>query len=149
MKKKPARPPVAKTSTKTRGAISNVTAMPVETPFPCLEIRITGPVNEHSVGEVLEAVAEKVHHHQLGKVLVDLRQGAVDLTLSDKHGLAKMVATRFAGVVERVALVVRPADLLPEKFFEPTVRSRGLPMLVTDDIDEATYWLGAKFLPPR
>lgn len=41
-------------------------------------------------------------------------------------------------------LVLRPKDILPDKFFEPSVNNRGLPTLVTNDIDEAIYWLGAK-----
>jgi hypothetical protein len=59
-------------------------------------------------------------------------------------GLAKLVATAFAGVLERFALLLLPQDVLAEKFFEPSVSSRGLPTFVTTDAEEATYWISAK-----
>ena len=60
-----------------------------------------------------------------------------------------MVATTFAGVLERFALLLLPQDVLAEKFFEPSVSSRGLPTFVTTDPEEATYWISAKVRPVR
>jgi hypothetical protein len=59
-------------------------------------------------------------------------------------GLAKMVTATFAGVMERFALLLRPQDVLSERFFEPSVNHRGLPTLVTTDSEEAAYWIATK-----
>jgi hypothetical protein len=76
---------------------------------------------------LFEFVRGELSGHQTKRVLVDLREGSVALTISDMLGLAKMVATTYAGVLERLALLLRPQDVLDEKFFEPSVSSRGLP----------------------
>jgi hypothetical protein len=59
------------------------------------------------------------------------------------------VSGNFAGVVERLAVVVRPADVPTEKFFEPAMINRGMPTYVTLDVSDAIDWLTAKFLPVR
>jgi hypothetical protein len=81
--------------------------------------------------------------------LVDLRESTMQLTISDIFGVAKLTASTFAGVLQRLALLVRPQDLLSEKFFEPSVSSRGVPALVTSDADEAKYWITSKANLPR
>jgi len=58
-----------------------------------------------------------------------------------------MVAGRFAGQVERLALVLAVSDISPEKFFEPALTSRGLPTLATTSLDNAVDWLAAKLRP--
>jgi hypothetical protein len=60
-----------------------------------------------------------------------------------------MVARAYAGVLQRFALLLRPQDALSEKFFEPSVSSRGLPTFVTTDAEEAAYWISAKLRPTR
>jgi hypothetical protein len=51
--------------------------------------------------------------------------------------------------VERLAVVLQARDILPEKFFEPALTSRGLPTLATPDYPEAVYWLSSKLRPGR
>jgi len=46
-------------------------------------------------------------------------------------------------------LVLRPQDVLAEKFFEPSVSNRGVPTFVTTDADEGIYWVTAKLRPAR
>jgi len=105
-----------------------------------LEISVAATVTEDSVVGIFESVRKKILGSKLRRVLVDVRQGRVDLTISDLLDLAKRVAA-LAGSLERLAMVLRPQDLLAEKFFEPSVSSRGIPTLVTVDADEAVYWL--------
>jgi len=42
---------------------------------------------------------------------------------------------------------VTKSDILPEKFFEPALTSRGVPTLATVDYDEGLYWLSSKLRP--
>jgi hypothetical protein len=101
------------------------------------------------VAPVFERIRGEISRHQAKRVLVDVREGSVALTISDMLGLAKLVAASFAGVLERLALLLRPQDVLAEKFFEPSVSTRGLPTFVTTDSVEAVYWIAAKIRSVR
>jgi hypothetical protein len=141
----PKRPPVVAKPAQ----VATVEAKVVDASVAYLEVAIREPVTESSVESLFERAREQIVRSRVKRVLVDLREGSVDLTISDLHGLAKMVATAFAGVLERFALVLRPQDVLAEKFFEPSVNNRGLPTFVTTDPDEAAYWISAKIRPVR
>ena len=130
-------------------AVPTVVARLVEGPIPYLEAIVRERVTEASMVRLFEYVRSEIGLHHAKRVLVDMREGSVDLTISDMLGLAKLVTTTFAGVLERFAIVVRPQDLLQEKFFEPSVSNRGLPTFVTTDPEEATYWIAAKIRPAR
>jgi hypothetical protein len=148
MTKKKATPPSSRKRTPKPPAVSSVSAQMVETPFPHLEVRIAGPITSDSVVKVFERVRTEINRQlSTKKVLVDLRQGSIALTISDLHGLAKMVATNFVGAIDKLAFVMRAQDILPEKFLEPSLTNRGLPTLATEDLDEAIYWLGTRFKP--
>jgi hypothetical protein len=147
MKKREALASVSVKTTQKGPAVTSVSAKMVEAPFPFVEIRIEGPVTEDSVAPVFARVRDEIVRHQPKKVLVDLRQSEVMLTISDMHGLAKMATASLVGSIDKLALVARAQDILPEKFLEPSLINRGLPTLVTADLDEAVYWLGARFKP--
>jgi hypothetical protein len=121
----------------------------VDGPIPYLEVIVRERVTEDTMVRLFEFVRGELSGHQTKRVLVDLRQGSVALTISDMLGLAKMVATAYAGVLERLALLLLPQDVLDEKFFEPSVSSRGLPTFVTTDPEEAIYWIAEKIRPVR
>jgi hypothetical protein len=125
-------------------AVATVVARLVDGPIPYLEAIVREKVSEETMVRVFELVRVEISRYQAKRVLVDLREGSVSLTISDMLGLAKLVATAFAGVLERFALLLLPQDVLAEKFFEPSVSSRGLPTFVTTDAEEATYWISAK-----
>ena len=148
-KTKKTSPKAAPKTKRRRAAVATVVARLVEGPIPYLEVTVREPVTEQSMVPVFERVRAEISRHQAKRVLVDLREGSVALTISDMLGLAKLVATTFAGVIERFALVVRPQDLLSDKFFEPSVSNRGLPTFVTTDAEEAAYWIAAKMRPAR
>ena len=117
--------------------------------IPYLEVTIREQVTEDSMVRLFEQVRGEISSSQPKRVLVDLREGSVALTISDLNGLAKMVATAFVGVLQRLAFVLRPQDVLAEKFFEPSVSNRGLPTFVTTDPTEAADWIAAKLRPTR
>ena len=131
-------------SKQQRQVASKLTAKLVEGPIPYLEATVQARVTEETMVSIFERVRDEISRHQVKRVLVDLREGSVDLTISDMLGLAKLVTAALAGILERLSFVVRPQDLLSEKFFEPSVSSRGLPTFVTTDPKEAIYWVTAK-----
>jgi hypothetical protein len=130
-------------------AVATVVARLVDGPIPYLEAIVREKVSEETMVRVFELVRVEILRYQAKRLLVDLREGSVSLTISDMLGLAKLVATAFAGVLERFALLLLPQDVLAEKFFEPSVSSRGLPTFVTTDAEEATYWISAKIRSVR
>jgi hypothetical protein len=126
-----------------------VVAQKVETPFAYLELRLLESVTEDSLPRLFAAVKDAILSSGSDKVLVDMRQASIALTISDLLGLVKMTVASFAGVIQCFAMVLRPADILAEKFFEPAVTNRGLPALVTTEYEDAIYWLGKKHSPLR
>jgi hypothetical protein len=149
---KPKASPKIKASPKTKSkrvVVPTVVMRVVEGPIPYLEAVVREQVSEDTMVHVFEVVRNEIALHQAKRVLVDLREGSVALTISDMLGLAKLVAKTFAGVMERLALLLRPQDVLDEKFFEPSVNSRGLPTFVTTDPAEAAYWIAAKLRQVR
>ena len=147
-KKHPAKKARPRASGK-RAKAKRVLAKTVESPVPFLEVVIRERVTEDSVVRVFEQVRDEVRRHTSKRVFVDLRESEVELTISDMTGLAKLVAASFAGVIDRLVLLLRAQDIPAEKFFEPSVSSRGVPTLATSDPEEAVYWLTAKRKPAR
>lgn len=144
-KAKVAKPKVAMPKPAEREA---VVAERVEAPVPYLLLRMSGVIDESSMPGLFEQAGANVLAAKAKRVLVDLRDCTVQLSISDMHGLVKMIAGAFVGSVERLSLLLQARDLLPEKFVEPALNSRGLLTLATDDYDEAVYWIASK-LPPR
>jgi hypothetical protein len=132
-----------------RAVVTSVSARMVEAAIPYLEVSIRERITEDSMVRVFEQVSVEVLVHRPRRVLVDMREAPVALTISDMNGMAKLVAGGFAGVIDKLAMILRRQDIQAEKFFEPSVSSRGLPTLVTPDADEAIYWLVAKLKPAR
>jgi hypothetical protein len=143
-KSSPKASPVKSSPKRKRAADATILARIVEGPVPYLEVTVRERVTEASLGGLFERVRGEISRYQAKRLLVDLRGGSIALTISDMLGLAKMVTATFAGVLERFALLLRPQDVLSERFFEPSVNNRGLPTLVTTDSEEAAYWIASK-----
>jgi hypothetical protein len=121
-----------------------ITVVSLDSLAPHLLLRASGVLDEGSLAGFFKSASEQIAASGAKRVLVDLRECELTLSISDMNGLAKMVASSFSGSLERMAVVLRPRDILTEKFFEPALTSRGLPTLVASDYDDAVYWLGAK-----
>ena len=78
----------------------------VDTSPPYLAVRIRASVNEESMVPVFEAIRQEIRRNGAHRVLVDLRESSVELSISDMLGIAKMTASTFSGVLERLALLV-------------------------------------------
>ena len=147
--KKKAPTKASPTPKEQRVEAATVVARLVEGTIPYLEVAIREQVTEALLLPIFERVRGEITQYKAKRLLVDLREGSVALTISDMLGLAKLVGATFAGVLERFALVLRPQDVLSEKFFEPSVSNRGVPTFVSTDADEAVYWVTAKLRPLR
>lgn len=141
--------PAKASSKRKREAPATIVVRPVEGSIPYLEVTIGTRVTESSMVSVFERVRDEVFSHQAKRLLVDLREGSFALSISDMYGLAKLVTGSLAGVLERFALLLRPQDVLSERFFEPSVNNRGLPTLVTTDPEEGIYWITTKLRQGR
>jgi hypothetical protein len=118
-----------------------------EDPVPHLVVQVSGVLDEKSMTSIFKRAGERVAALAPKRVLVDLRSCRVALSISDMNGLVKMVAAAFTGTVERLAVVMQAREILPEKFFEPALTSRGLPTVVTADYAESVYWLSSRLRP--
>jgi hypothetical protein len=119
----------------------------VAEPAAHLLLRISGRVDGDTASALFERVRNEVDAAQPKRVLVDLRECSIALTISDMNDVVKMCAACFAGRVQRVALVLKAHDILPDKFFEPALTWRGVPTVTTDDYDDAVEWLSGKSRP--
>jgi hypothetical protein len=132
-----------------RAPAASVFARTVEMEVPFLEVVLRERVTEESVVRLFEEIRAEVLRHTPRRVFVDMRESSVELSISDMAGLAKMVGMNFAGAIDRLVLLLRPQDMLAEKFFEPSVSSRGVPTLTTTDLGDALHFLTAKLRPVR
>jgi hypothetical protein len=128
---------------------SAVVATAVDDPVPHLLVQISGVLDADSMAGIFKRAGDKVAAASPKRVLVDMRECRVALSISDMNGLVKMIAAAFAGTVEKLAVVLQAHDILPEKFFEPALTSRGVPTLATPDYAEALYWLSARLRAGR
>lgn len=119
----------------------------VSLPVPHLLVRAAGMLDEASLPDFFLRIGSSILDTKARRILLDLRGCTVRLSIADMHGLAKMIAAQFKGLVDRFALVLSEADILPEKFFEPALTSRGVPTLATVELDEATDWLASRLRP--
>jgi hypothetical protein len=118
-------------------------------PEPYAEVSIHESVVEASIEGLFEHARGALLRCQPRRVLVDMHDVETKLSISDLNGLAKLIAGSFVGLVERLALVLRPQDLPPEKFFESSMSHRGLPTYVSVDKNDAIDWLTARQWPRR
>ncbi len=139
--------PAAAASDTRLPKLIDFTSVLVNEPVSHLLLRAAGALDENSVTDFFAFASQSVLASKAKRVLVDLRESKVTLTISDMHDLVKMAATGFSGVVERLAIVLAEDDILQEKFFEPALTSRGVPTRATADYDEALYWLSSKLRP--
>jgi hypothetical protein len=126
-----------------------LTVRMVEAPIPYAELTIHEPFTEHSMERIFESSRGELLRYQPRRVLADLRDASVALSISDMNGLVKLIAASFAGTIERFAVVLRPVDMPSEKFVEPSLSNRGLPTIVVQDYDDAVGWITAKLLRPH
>jgi hypothetical protein len=139
-------PTEAVTTPTEQSSVAFVTVL-AEQPVPHLLLRASGVVDEDSVSSFFERLSPVLAASKAKRILVDLRDCKVVLSISDMHGLVKVAASGFSGIVDRLALVLKEGDILAEKFFEPALTSRGLPTFTTTDYEDALDWLAAKLRP--
>lgn len=87
-------------STGTHRAVGDTLVVrPVDGPTPYLELLIRESVTEASMEPLFACIVPAILRHRPSRVLVDMREASVDLTISDLNELAKLVAANLAGVL--------------------------------------------------
>lgn len=130
-------------------ATPRLTVRMIAEPEPYAEVSIHESVVEASMEGLFEHARGALLRYQPRRVLVDMHDVEMKLSISDLNGLAKLIAGSFVGLVERLALVLRARDLPSEKFFEPSMIHRGLPTYVSVDKNDAIDWLTSRQRPRR
>ncbi len=115
----------------------------VDTPSSYAVVKVDEPITETSMERLFDDARLELLRQKPRRVLVDMSGTEVTLSISDLNGLVKLITTSFLGSFERLALVLRPVDLPPEKFLEPSLSHRGLPTYVSVDRNDAIDWLTA------
>ncbi len=144
-RKRPAPKPVPKAD----AVPPSVSVRMVDEPVAYAQVTVHEPITEQSVERLFQASAVDLLRMRPRRVLVDMSQVRVMLSVSDLNGLAKLVSGSFVGIVEKMAMVLRTEDTPPEKFFEPAMSNRGMPTFVCFDRNEAIDWLTARHTRPR
>lgn len=154
MKKKPgvprpSRPAPPKAPPAAPAAPQAVSVRMVDEPAPFAEVMVAESITEASMERLFQAAAVEILRLRARRVLVDMSNIEVALSISDLNGLAKLIEQTLGGVVEKLAMVLRPADHPSEKFFEPAMSNRGMPTYVALERNDAVDWLTARHTRPR
>lgn len=154
MKKKPGVPSRPRPESEPAPPVPPADSQPVsvrmmDEPAPFAEVMVAESITEDSMERLFQAAAAEILRLGARRVLVDMSNIKVDLSISDLNGLAKLIEGTLGGIVERMAMVLRPADNPAEKFFEPAMSNRGMPTYVALDRNDAVDWLTARHMRPR
>ena len=114
-----------------------------------LSVRVTGTFElEAAEAETLRVLQASVEH-KLASVLLDIRLLLGAPTILERYEYAEFLVrevrasvVRHGGPTPRLAYLGLPPLIDPERFGVLVARNRGLPVLVTEDLDEALGWLG-------
>src|ERR1039457_5420483 len=89
--------------------------------IPYLELTIREQVTEDSMVRLFDQARVEISRSQVKRVLVDLREGSVALSISDMLGLAKMVATTFVGDPHLAQLLSEARSIVQAPLAEPRI----------------------------
>jgi hypothetical protein len=102
----------------------------------------TGPCDLPALIELTRTVREYCNEHGHRRVLVDVREshGTFSVLARYRHAV-EIAKPGWLGI--RVAIVARPDQVLPDRFWETATRNRGLDTRVVTDSEEGVAWLGS------
>jgi hypothetical protein len=105
-----------------------------------LAVRFTGTGAAEEICQQFESIAEHCKRANKNKLLLDLTDARVEMSLADRYFLAEG-ARIFACYGLKVAGVARPEQLDPKRFGEMAARNRGVNILVFTNVKDAEQWL--------
>ncbi|MGD8329153.1 MAG: hypothetical protein PVJ49_06925 [Acidobacteriota bacterium] len=105
-----------------------------------LQITYTGPFSLEGARRTVDAMVSACARERLAKVLLDCRSMTGGLSVISRFDMAQYGASTIPHSI-RVAVLGRPDQMLPDRFFENAARNRGLMVTLFTAIDEAIEWL--------
>ncbi len=116
----------------------------VEVQGRCLRVRMTGLMGPEWVGQSEQVFRSHVEHCgrlALRGVLYDVRAVEVKLGIMDLFRAGESLAAAGRSGV-RFAVLARPEQTMPDRFFESVASNRGATVRVCIQESEAHRWLG-------
>lgn len=96
----------------------------------------SGDVN--SLIDLMKEISEICKKEKLKKILADLSKITGDLTILDRFRLGVAAVSIFRGL-SKAAVIYKKVE--SNRFAETVAVNRGLPSLITHDIEKAKQWL--------
>ena len=102
--------------------------------------KFAGPFTYSFASAGFKQVAEATEKHKCSRVLIDVTGLTGEIGIMDLHDLGVELAA-LQKYFTRIAMLVRPDQLLPDRFMQNVVRNRGLDGTGFVDLSEAEAWL--------
>ena len=96
----------------------------------------TVSAGKECVDEVIATCAET----HCSRALLDCRQMTGEMSVMDRFDVVTY-AQKTRGITNRIAILAREDQTLPDKFAENVGVNRGIGLQVFTDVDQATSWL--------
>jgi hypothetical protein len=106
-----------------------------------LHVEVSGVFDKSRAEQFLRELLEASREHDLGKILVDIRELEGPIPVVARFDLARMTAKERTHPV-RMAVLEGEGQVANNRFFEDVAVNRGTPVKVTIDPDAALEWLG-------
>jgi hypothetical protein len=93
----------------------------------------------------LSVIYDAVGEHGCRRLLIDSRATRKQVPIMDLFGLATYLARKFKPLPVKMAVLVSPEAVYPDRFGETVARNRGLDLIrFVDNEQEALNWLLAR-----
>jgi hypothetical protein len=103
-----------------------------------LYVEYDGPTDSNALISLMEEMARVCKTRECKKILADLRNTTGKLNLFQRYELGVVGAVILRGL--QIAIVYKTDE--NNHFAESVAVNRGLPSLITDDLEKAKTWLG-------
>lgn len=105
-----------------------------------LRVTYTGAFTLEEARRTVDAMVAGCAREECDRVLLDCRAMTGDMSVINRFDVAQHGASTIPRSV-RVALLGRPDQILPDRFFENAARNRGVAVTLFTEADEAVAWL--------
>lgn len=105
-----------------------------------LYVEYDGPTDSAALISLMEEMARVCKAKDCKKILADLRNTSGELNLFQRYELGVVGAVLLRGL--QIAIVYKADE--NNHFAESVAVNRGLPAIITNDIEEARRWLGVE-----
>ena len=106
-----------------------------------VRVHATGELDLVAARQIVVAGRKAAVEHQCGKLLIDVRDVALRLSLADLLAVADFASQVEPRLYIKAAVVSREEDLQPDRFFEKAARNRGVHLTVFTAAEAAVQWL--------